>query len=136
MYELYFDGCSKGNPGPAGAGAVLYNDGIEIWANSSYVGKNTNNFAEYSGLILGLTEAVNQNIKNLIVYGDSLLVIQQMNGVYKVKSPNLIPLFNDAKELAKYFDTIIYQHIYRDKNCRADALSNDGLKKNNGGLIV
>jgi ribonuclease HI len=128
MYALKFDGCSKGNPGPSGAGAVLYNDGVEIWANCSYVGKNTNNFAEYSGLILGLTEAVNKNIKDLIVYGDSLLVIQQMNKKYKVKSHNLIPLFNDAKELEKYFDSISYQHIYRNENSRADALSNDGLK--------
>ena len=127
MYTLKFDGCSKGNPGPSGAGADLYNNDIEIWSKCVYLGKNTNNFAEYSGLILGLTDAVNKNIKDLIVNGDSLLVIQQMNGIYKVKSTNLISLYNDAKELEKYFDTISYQHIYRNENCRADKLSNDGL---------
>ena len=70
-YVLFFDGCSKGNPGPAGAGAVIYHNDIEIWYDAIFVGKReTNNVAEYSGLICGLEEAVRQNIKQLSVKGD------------------------------------------------------------------
>ena len=99
VYELFFDGCSKGNPGLAGAGAVIYNHlNKEIWCKSSFVGKKeTNNVAEYSGLILGLEEAVKMEggcIRNLIVKGDSKLIIEQMKGNYKVNSPNLLQLYN------------------------------------------
>jgi ribonuclease HI len=127
-YKLFFDGCSKGNPGPAGAGAVIYHNDIEIWSNSIFVGKReTNNVAEYSGLILGLEEAIRQNIKQLSVKGDSELVIKQVNGVYKVKSDSMIPLYNRVKELQKKFEKIEFVHVYRDKNKRADELSNIGL---------
>ena len=93
-YKMYFDGCSKGNPGLAGAGAVIYKNDDEIWTQSKFIGKNeTNNVAEYNGLIIGLEEAVHQNIKNLQVYGDSELVIKQMNNLYKVNAEKLLPLF-------------------------------------------
>jgi len=129
-YVLFFDGCSKGNPGAAGAGAVIYHNDIEIWSDSIFVGKReTNNVAEYSGLICGLEEAVRQNIKQLSVKGDSELVIKQVNGVYKVKSPSMIPLYTRVKELQKNFERIEFVHVYRDKNKRADELSNDGLAK-------
>jgi len=99
-YTLFFDGCSKGNPGNAGAGAVIYKNDTEIYNLSKYVGKNeTNNVAEYTGLIIGLTEAVNQNIKHLDVKGDSELIIKQMNNEYKVKSTNIIQLHKNAKKL-------------------------------------
>ena len=94
MHTLYFDGCSKGNPGRAGAGAVLYDDtGSEVFAESVFVGyRATNNEAEYTGLILGLTEALKRGITTeLLVRGDSQLVIRQMQGKYKVNSPNLVP---------------------------------------------
>lgn len=127
-YSLYFDGCSKGNPGKAGAGAVIYENNIEIWSNSKYVGdKKTNNEAEYSGLLLGLEEAVRQNIQELLVYGDSLLVINQVNGVYKVKNQNLAVFYNKVLELQKQFTHIQFIHIYRSKNKRADELSNMAL---------
>jgi len=129
-YVLFFDGCSKGNPGPAGAGAVIYHNDIEIWSDAIFVGKReTNNVAEYSGLICGLEEAVRQNIKQISVKGDSELVIKQVNGVYKVKSPAMIPLYTRVKELQKKFERIEFVHVYRDKNKRADELSNDGLAK-------
>lgn len=127
-YVLHFDGCSKGNPGKAGIGAVLYNDGKEVWALHSYLGdKRTNNEAEYSALILGLTQVVEQDIKQLIVKGDSLLVIQQLKGVYKVKSPTLLELYNQVQELVKQFDYIDFIHVYRNENKRADQLSNMGI---------
>jgi len=129
-YTLFFDGCSKGNPGLAGAGAVIYKDDIEFWTSSIFVGKKeTNNVAEYSGLIHGLKEAVRQNIKNIIVKGDSLLVIKQMKGEYQVKSANMVQLFTHAKKLTQQFDTITFEHVYRNDNKRADELSNEGLER-------
>lgn len=128
IYTLRFDGCSKGNPGLAGSGAVIYNNGIEIWSKSVFVGKhNTNNEAEYTGLLIGLEEAVNIGIETLHVEGDSLLVIKQMKGEYKVKSEKLIKLYEKAKECEKMINKIEYNHIYREKNIRADELSNMGL---------
>ena len=136
-FSLYFDGCSKGNPGPAGAGAVIYYDNHEIWCDSIFVGnKETNNIAEYSGLILGLNKAIQLDIKNLLVFGDSQLVINQMNGVYKVKSENMKPLYNIAIEKSKYFNNVVYSHVYRDDNKRADELSNIGLNKKQNNIFA
>ena len=127
-YVLFFDGCCKGNPGPGGAGAVLYKDKIEIWSDSIFVGKKvTNNIAEYTGLIIGLKQAIKVGIKNIKVNGDSQLVIKQMTGNYKVNSENLIELYKTAKQLEKSFDSISFNHVYRKDNKRADSLSNDGL---------
>jgi len=125
-YKLQFDGCSKGNPGLAGAGAVIYKNGEEVWGSFTYLGNCcTNNEAEYNGLILGLRYALDElEIKHLTVEGDSQLVIKQMNREYKVKSPNLQELFQDASLLAERFDYIAFQHIYRNDNKRADELSN------------
>jgi ribonuclease HI len=129
-YLLQFDGASKSNPGPAGAGAVIYENGNELWTDSVFVGlKETNNYAEYKGLILGLNKAYELGIKNLHVQGDSQLIIKQMKCEYKVNSQNLLPLFNEAKELEKHFTIIQYEHIYREKNKRADQLSNKAIIK-------
>jgi ribonuclease HI len=135
-YVLFFDGCCKGNPGPGGAGAVLYKDGIEVWSDSSFVGKNvTNNIAEYTGLIIGLNQAAKLGIKQLTVNGDSQLVIKQMIGIYKVSSENLVELYKTAKQLQQSFDRISYSHVYRKDNKRADTLSNDGLVKLEGTVV-
>lgn len=133
IYEMYFDGCSKGNPGLAGAGAVIYKNGIEIWANSYFVDDMaTNNVAEYFGLIRGLKRAIKMNIDVLIVKGDSQLIIKQMTGQYQVKSESMIELYNIAKEFEKQFENIIYSHVYRKCNKRADQLSNEGILKGAG----
>jgi RecQ family ATP-dependent DNA helicase len=131
-YTLYFDGASKGNPGLAGAGAIIYdNNKKDMWNLSMFVGINeTNNTAEYNGLILGLTKAIEMKINNLVVKGDSELIIKQMTGEYKVSAPNLKYLFNSAKELEKKISNICYKHIYREKNTVADRLANEGLTKN------
>jgi ribonuclease HI len=129
-YKLQFDGCSKSNPGIAGAGAVIYKFAEEISAKIQFVGNNeTNNVAEYTGLIIGLKEAINLGIKEIDVEGDSMLVIKQMKGEYKVKSSNLINLYNEAKLLEKEFDIIKFKHIYRENNKRADELSNLAISK-------
>lgn len=128
-FTLYFDGSSKRNPGRGGAGAVLYEQSdanrSEIFALSHFVGENvTNNAAEYTGLLIGLAECLKIGVKNLCVKGDSLLVIQQMRGVYKVKSENLKGLYTQAKDFASQFETIEFIHVYREENKRADELSN------------
>jgi len=134
-YTLFFDGCSKGNLGKAGAGAVLYvkngqgqdqdQELTEIWSHTEFVGeKQTNNYAEYMGLILGLVEANRKCLPNLLVKGDSLLVIKQMRGEYQVHAPHLQPLYQKACDLVKTIGSIQFQHVYRVENKRADALAN------------
>ena len=129
-YKMFFDGCSKGNPGPGGAGAVIYKGAEEISNTSLYVGDRvTNNHAEYSGLITGLEMAIGLGIDTLQVYGDSQLVVKHMRGEYKVNHPNLILYYKAAKELEKKIKTIEYCDIPRKDNSRADELANLGLLK-------
>ena len=110
--RMNFDGCSKGNPGLAGAGAVIYYNNEEIWSGYVFVRENvTNNHAEYAGLILGLNQATKLEINSLLVKGDSQLIINHMIGTYKCKSPNLIELYENAKELEKNFHIIKYEHV-------------------------
>jgi len=127
---LFFDGCSKGNPGMGGSGFVLYEeDGTtEIAVGSHFVGDYvTNNVAEYHGLVSGLKEAAKQSIEDLLVKGDSLLIIQHMRKEFQIRSSNLLPFYLEAAEAAKEFTRIEYKHIYRAENKRADALSNEGI---------
>ena len=127
-YLLQFDGCSKGNPGLAGAGAVIYKNDKEIWSDSLFVSERaTNNQAEYAGLILGLKAAIELQIRELHVEGDSALVIRQINGEYNVHSNNLLELYEAAKQLQENFKIITFTHIYRDKNKRADELANSAV---------
>jgi ribonuclease HI len=133
IYEMYFDGCSKGNPGLSGAGAVIYKNGEEIWSNSYFVSDSTtNNVSEYFGLIRGLKRAIKMNIRHLIVKGDSQLIIKQMIGQYQVKSESMIELYKIAKKMEEEFENVSYEHVYRKYNKRADQLSNEGLLKNAG----
>jgi len=128
QYKLHFDGCSKGNPGVAGIGAVLYFEEQEIWCSNQYIGIKTNNESEYMALILGLNEALLRSIDELIVCGDSLLVINQMKGTYKVKNKNLLELYNYVKYLSAKFKYIEFNHVYRNCNKRADKLANLALE--------
>jgi ribonuclease HI len=130
IYEMYFDGCSKGNPGLSGAGAVIYKNGEEIWSNSYFVSDSTtNNVSEYFGLIRGLKRAIKMNIRHLIVKGDSQLIIKQMIGQYQVKSESMIELYKIAKKIEEEFENVSYEHVYRKYNKRADQLSNEGILK-------
>ena len=127
-YTMSFDGCSKGNPGRAGAGAVIYCNQVEIWADAKFVGaRETNNVAEYTGLIMGLHEARRRNISRLTVHGDSELIIKQMKKEYAVKSPNIKAYYDTAASIAKQFVYIHFKHVYREYNVRADELSNVGV---------
>jgi ribonuclease HI len=127
-FKLKFDGCSKNNPGLAGAGYCIYKNDKELYVGSVFLGKNvTNNYAEYSALLLGLQKAIDIGIKSLIVEGDSLLVINQMTDKNLCKSKNLIIIYKEAKELTKKFEEIYFHHIYRDENYRADELCNNAV---------
>lgn len=129
MHTLYFDGCSKGNPGISGAGAVIYDEQlVEIWSTSYFVGNNnTNNEAEYTGLLIGLKKSVELGIDHLLVRGDSQLIIRQLKGEYKVKSESLKPMYSEAIELIHQIGSVQFEHVYRHLNKRADALSNQGI---------
>ena len=129
-YSLYFDGCSKGNPGPSGIGAVIYKNGDEISTSCENIGNRTNNESEYCALIIGLEESIKLGITSLCVYGDSLLVINQANKVYKVKNEHLLVLYDKFRALKCKFKYITFTHIYRTHNKRADQLANMGLIKN------
>ncbi len=132
-FKLNFDGSSKGNPGLARSGAVIYNkEGNECWANSYYIGdKCTNNYAEYAGLYCGMKKAHEMGIKDLKVEGDSLLVINQMKGIYKCNAAILMPIYEKTKALESKFDSVEYVHVLRKWNKRADALSNVDVFKCN-----
>jgi len=134
IYVLYFDGCCKKNPGPGASGSVLYKNNHEIWYDSTFSGeKVTNNIAEYYGLINGLQYLVNNNINYVTIRGDSLLIINQMTGKYKVKSNNIKELYNTAKSLESKLTNVTYEHVYREHNQRADELANEGI---NNKIIV
>ncbi len=129
-FILNFDGCSKGNPGLSGAGAVIYNNNIEVWAGYSFVDTSaTNNQAEYTGLIIGLKYAVDNQIQDLLVQGDSQLVINQMTGKYKCNADKLVVLYKTAKTLEKQIKNVQYAHVLRKFNARADELSNMAVQK-------
>lgn len=127
-YTLNFDGASKGNPGLAGTGMVIYKNKEEIWSSCKFIGCKTNNQAEYTALIFGLKGALELGIKNLSVLGDSLLVINQVNGIYRIKSELLAELHKEVIDLKSKFDYIEFNHVYRENNKRADHLSNLALE--------
>jgi ribonuclease HI len=124
-HTLFFDGASKSNPGRAGCASVIYSpDGTEMLSVRKDLGTATNNEAEYSGLILGLAQAIKEGVTRLIVKGDSMLVISQMQGQWKVKANNLIAKHAEALELSKLFVDCTFVHVPRAQNSRADKLSN------------
>ncbi len=125
---MYTDGASRGNPGQAGAGAVILDDeGQELLTVAEYLGTCTNNVAEYQALILGLTEAVALGGKNISIFLDSQLIVRQVQGIYKVKNQTLQPLFAQVKKLLAQFDSYKIAHIARELNKRADELANRGI---------
>jgi ribonuclease HI len=126
---IYTDGGSRGNPGPAGAGGVIMKDSKVIMEISKYLGIQTNNYAEYSALILTLQKAIELNLNNEIikVYMDSNLIVKQLNGEWKVKHKNIIPLFNSVKQITNSFKNITFTHVYRQHNKLADKLANDAM---------
>jgi len=128
--DIYTDGGSRGNPGPAGIGVVIMNsDGLVVEKISEYIGEATNNQAEYQALILGLQEARFFKARSVHCYLDSELVVKQLNGKYKVKNQNMKPLFSIVQSLIKNFEKARFKHIPREKNEQADELVNKALDK-------
>ena len=124
---LYCDGASRGNPGQAGAGALLISpDGEEI-PLTRYLGEKTNNQAEYEGVLLGLEELVRRGAKEIEVRADSQLLIRQLDGQYRVKHEGLRPLYKKAMEYLSHFSKVSLIHIPREENKKADRLSNDAI---------
>lgn len=126
--SLYTDGASRGNPGDAGAGIVLLDtDGSELLARSFYLGKCTNNAAEYQALIAGLESALEAGCKKLHIFMDSQLIVRQVQGMYKVKNEQLRPMYNQVRDLLARLHSWKINHVPREKNFRADELANKGI---------
>jgi ribonuclease HI len=125
VITVQFDGGSRGNPGPAGIGVVLSAaDGTPLVTLGRFIGRATNNAAEYLALITGLQEAKKLGAKRVAVRGDSELIVRQMRGEYKVRNADLRPLYEQAQSLLREFDEATIQHNYRHHNALADRLAN------------
>ena len=125
MIVAYIDGGARGNPGPAGYGVrIEREDGSLVEEFCGSIGVATNNVAEYRGLLAALEWALAHNEHDLRVRSDSLLLVQQMLGNYKVKHPGLAPLHASARELARRIGRVTYQHVGRASNAHADRLAN------------
>ena len=132
-HRANIDGGSRGNPGPASYGVVIRDPRGEVVAKlKKYIGRSTNNVAEYYGLIAALDYAQSHRIRALRVESDSELLVKQMRGQYKVKSAELRPLFERARKMAQSFDSFRIDHVYREKNAEADALANEALDETSG----
>ena len=126
--KVFSDGAARGNPGPAGAGAVLLDaDGRTVARLGRYLGRATNNHAEYKGLLLGLERAAELGASEVLVYADSQLMIRQLGGQYRVRNEGLRPLFDEAQRLLRGFRRFELHHIPREQNGAADEMSNRAI---------
>jgi ribonuclease HI len=127
---LQFDGGSRGNPGPAGIGVVIRaEDGTALVTLGRYIGRATNNVAEYRALITAMQEAKKLGAKKVLIRGDSELIVRQMLGQYRVKNADLKELYEEAQTLIEQFDQAKIEHNLRDKNMLADKLANMAMDR-------
>jgi probable phosphoglycerate mutase len=132
-FTAHCDGGSRGNPGPSGYGAVIEDPQGRIVARlAQFLGIQTNNFAEYSGLLAVLQWAGENGAKRLRVVSDSELMVKQMKGQYKVASPGLRPLYEQARRLAGHLERFEMRHTLRGGNKEADRLANEAMDKGMG----
>jgi ribonuclease HI len=128
--RLYSDGAARGNPGPAGAGAVLVEpSGQVVDRLGKFLGHQTNNYAEYQGLLLGLRRARELGVREVEVFADSELMIRQLGGRYQVKSPSLRPLYEEALKVLNEFERVKLVHVPREMNRAADEMSNKAIEE-------
>jgi ribonuclease HI len=126
--RVYSDGAARGNPGPSGAGAVLVEpSGQVIDRLGKFLGHQTNNYAEYMGLLLGLRRAKELGVAEVEVFADSELMLRQLGGRYQVKSPSLRPLYQEALRLLNDFERVKFVHVPREMNRAADEMSNRAI---------
>jgi len=127
-YTCNIDGAARGNPGPASYGVVVRDSSGAVVARlQKYIGRFTNNVAEYYALIAALDYAQAHSVRNVRIQSDSELLVKQMRGQYKVKSPDLRPLFERAKKMSQSFASFAIEHVYREQNREADVLANEAL---------
>ncbi|MGA3370732.1 MAG: ribonuclease HI family protein [Terracidiphilus sp.] len=132
-FTAHCDGGSRGNPGPSGYGAVIEDaEGRIVARLSEFLGIRTNNYAEYSGLLAVLRWAVENRADRLRVISDSELMVKQMQGKYKVASPILRPLFEEARKLSRSIPSFEMRHTLRGGNKEADRLANEAMDKGMG----
>jgi probable phosphoglycerate mutase len=132
-FTAHCDGGSRGNPGPAGYGAVIEDGKGQVAARlSAFLGVQTNNYAEYAGLLAVLKWAAENRVKRVRVVSDSALMVNQMNGRYKVSSPGLRPLWEEARQLARRLDGFEMTHTLRGGNREADRLANEAMDRGMG----
>ncbi|MBI4536514.1 MAG: ribonuclease HI family protein [candidate division NC10 bacterium] len=126
--RIHIDGAARGNPGPAGLGVAIFRaDGEVLERLSRYIGRATNNVAEYRALLLALERAEALGLTDVEIYSDSELLVRQLHGRYQVKHPALRPLFAEAKERLRRFRRAAIHHVPREANAAADALANRGI---------
>jgi len=124
----HIDGGARGNPGPAGYGVIIEDSqGHKLAELSRFLGHRTNNYAEYSALLAALQHAIERGGKALQVYSDSELLVKQMRGEYKMKSPDLRPLFREAQALVEKLEWFRITHVPREQNRDADRLANQAM---------
>jgi ribonuclease HI len=127
---LNADGGSRGNPGPAGYGFVLKeSSGRVLCERGGFIGRATNNEAEYAGLLAGLEAALEAGARRILARLDSELLVKQLNGAYKVKSRNLMPYFLKARQILERFESWRVEHVRRELNSRADELANEAMDR-------
>lgn len=126
---MNIDGGSRGNPGPAGAGIVIRaaDDDTVLFTGGEFLGKQTNNAAEYAALLAGLKAAAKLGAGEVLVLSDSELLVRQMTGRYRVKNLNLKKLFDKAQELLGQFSRCKFGHVRREQNIDADRLANQAM---------
>ncbi len=127
--RIYTDGGARGNPGPAAGAAVLKTfvggkEGEVIAEAAKYLPHDTNNQAEYTGIIVGLQKAKELGVKHVDMKMDSELAVKQLNGIYRVKNPELAKRYLEVKNLCTYFESVSFSHVRREQNTEADALVN------------
>ena len=132
-FVLYTDGASRGNPGPSSIGAAIFfvgPDGLEEVASiSEPIGHTTNNVAEYKAVVAGLELVAMFDPEEVLVRADSQLLVRQLEGRYRVKSPNLKPLHEDVRRLVADLPRVVFEHVRREANTRADGLANEALDR-------
>jgi ribonuclease HI len=131
MITAFIDGGARGNPGPAGYGVFIVDrDGTPLARLHGALGRATNNVAEYNGLLMALRWAAEHGHTRVHVKADSLLLVEQMNGNYRVKNEGLVPLHREARQLVSRIGHVTFEHIPREQNKEADRLSNMGMDEN------
>ena len=132
-FRINIDGGSRGNPGPAAYGVLIRDaNGGVVAKLKKYIGRFTNNVAEYYGLIAAMDYAQSHGVRAIRIESDSELLVKQMGGLYKVKSADLQPLYERAQKMSKGFDSFRIDHVYREQNREADALANEALDETEG----